>query len=248
MKNKLTTISKTVVLLGSLVGFAALAGAATWTAPAGAPPGSNVEAPINVSATSQTKAGALAVTGLANWGTSFFQGKADFGAVRPPALSAIQIFIQGSSVIKGSSGFWGNLGVVQNDGSTVVPATGGIYNTLQVQGYRVCLQNGADCPTMTGGVGPTGPAGPAGPAGPTGATGPAGPVGPMGPAGVGGGGISSVSHDSTLTGDGAGTPLHVVKGIGIYRHTCGGGDELNTTSAPSTGCGAGFLLGYLQPL
>ncbi len=46
--------------------------AQTWTAPAGAPPGNNVAAPVNVGSLTQIKTGILGVGGLGSNGTGYF--------------------------------------------------------------------------------------------------------------------------------------------------------------------------------
>ncbi len=53
-----STLLHVVILVAVLVGVPYVYG---WTAPTGAPPNDNVSAPVNVSATTQTKAGALVV-------------------------------------------------------------------------------------------------------------------------------------------------------------------------------------------
>lgn len=72
---------------GLIVGAGALMGAAAvtaWTGPTGTAPNSNVEAPVNVGATSQTKNGALGVNSLAVYGNMSVSGSisTDEGVIR----------------------------------------------------------------------------------------------------------------------------------------------------------------------
>ena len=64
---KITSIALAVTLGANAV-------AATWSGPAGAPPGSNAEAPIHTGSDSQTKAGALTVGGVHSLTNGNFDG------------------------------------------------------------------------------------------------------------------------------------------------------------------------------
>ncbi len=66
----------------SLLVFAAVLFAAasySWTGPSSTPPNGNVEAPINVGATSQVKSGALSVNGLSVYGNQYVSGNLGLG-------------------------------------------------------------------------------------------------------------------------------------------------------------------------
>ncbi len=75
-KQSITKYAVAIVLgLGVVLGVSSLQ--AAWTTPAGAPPGSNVDAPVNVGATSQSKLGQLFINTDAN--TPFTVGLSVFG-------------------------------------------------------------------------------------------------------------------------------------------------------------------------
>ncbi len=79
----------------SLLVFAAVLFAAasySWTGPSSTPPNGNVEAPINVGATSQVKSGALSVNGLSVYGSQYIQSYLGVGA---PASSPWRIYAPG---------------------------------------------------------------------------------------------------------------------------------------------------------
>ncbi len=157
MKNKTAYFVKVAFTSVAFFGFVALATASTWTAPTGTAPASDVAAPINVGTTTQTKAGELDVTNFYNWGTEFISGLTAIGAVWPGTTSTTpEMYVKPAStsvnaaIFGGNVGIRGILGITQNDGTTSF-ATG--FNTIQVQGVPVCLQNGDDCPTSSGGSG-----------------------------------------------------------------------------------------------
>jgi hypothetical protein len=106
IKSKSLTLVKTILAVGAMFGFVTFAFAGTWTAPTAIPPDGNVDAPINVSATAQTKAGALALTGFANYGTSSFSGLATFlggvsiGTSSTPATTTM-LGVNGGSLFNG---------------------------------------------------------------------------------------------------------------------------------------------------
>jgi hypothetical protein len=56
-----------------------------WTEPAGSPPDANVAAPLNVSANSQIKSGAVQVNGFRNIGTTILDGNVGIGTASPDA-------------------------------------------------------------------------------------------------------------------------------------------------------------------
>jgi len=171
MNTKIKNTVKTVFTIGALLGFVALAGASTWMPPTATPPGANVDEPINIGSTSQTKTGALAVTGLVNWGTTFLSGKSAIGSLAPTSMFGVTSFVAPTLYVKGTSGY----GALVADGSTAVygpltvqstSSTGGIGNNpLNINGgnvslsgvsnhflengIRVCLQTGAGCPDTT---------------------------------------------------------------------------------------------------
>lgn len=68
-----------LLLFGTVLAYA-------WTGPAGAPPNSNVSAPINTSATAQVKSGALSVSTLTN-----------YGAIMQQMNATYDVWIQGGS-------------------------------------------------------------------------------------------------------------------------------------------------------
>ena len=83
MKDIITTtkiiILSLIVVLGASYVYA-------WTGPTQSPPGGNTDAPINVSASSQYKAGALGVGGmLRGYANAIFDGKVGIGTVNPGA-------------------------------------------------------------------------------------------------------------------------------------------------------------------
>ena len=155
MKNKTLHFAKVAVTSVAFFGFVAFATATTWTAPTGTAPANNVSAPINVSSTAQTKAGELDVTNFYNWGTEFISGLTAIGAVWPGTASTTPPLYVGatsgtSAVFGGGIGVRGSLGVT-NPGGTLVSTTTPGFDTIYVQSIPVCLQNGVDCPTATGG-------------------------------------------------------------------------------------------------
>ncbi len=85
--------------------------ASAWTGPAGAAPGSNAAAPINVSSVNQTKNGNLGVGGLAVFGNTLLQGGSylDFGTVA------------------GSAGY----GIWDNSGVLNFKSSGGSWQSIQ---------------------------------------------------------------------------------------------------------------------
>ena len=151
----------------------------TWAAPTSAPTAGNVAAPVNIGAGDQYKPGKLTLgpcpiagtvpsklsvngitdtTGFANWGAEFIQGFTTIGAswVAPRFASTSpqpKLYVKADSpsqfagVFGGGVAVLGNIGITQPDGSTLNPDVGGY--TLFVQGQRVCLQDGTDCPTVT---------------------------------------------------------------------------------------------------
>ena len=130
MKNKATQIIKTVLVVGTIFGFVGIASAySTWTPPTGTAPGSNVDAPINVGATSQGKAGPLGV------------GEA---AISAPGTSAgLSFESNGAAAVNGFT----NWGASFFDGNvTVSPG-----HTFTVNGSPVCNAAGENCPPSTGG-------------------------------------------------------------------------------------------------
>ncbi len=132
----------------------------TWVAPTGTAPANNVAAPINVSSVAQVKPGMLDVTGFNNWGASFFSGAISAGSTWTGA-GPVQLYVKnmnagvpnsGAAVFAGAVGIRGSLGITQNDGSTSTTAPG--FNTIYVQGQRVCLENGINCSSSTTGIFP----------------------------------------------------------------------------------------------
>ncbi len=163
MNKRFIAIAKTVLVTGSLFGFVAAAGATTtWTPPSAAAPSGNTDAPINVSSSTQTKAGVLAVTGFSNWGVSFLQGKVAIGGTTAPgtATSTPALTVNGVSgsfpalyVPNGDSTFNGALNIIGggsiNMAGGSINMTGAGSNHFTENGSRVCLQSGAGCPSAT---------------------------------------------------------------------------------------------------
>ncbi len=94
--NKTSVISRIAAITGLALGGFALSvfATSTWTAPAGSAPGNNVDAPINVGATSQKKVGALGIgNGTMPGGTTIFDV---FGSAVINALSTASINVTGT--------------------------------------------------------------------------------------------------------------------------------------------------------
>lgn len=70
-KNKKSYLILAVIVFVSLVAMVAIY---AWTEPTSPPPNDNVDAPINVSANAQIKAGPLQVNGFQNIGTTILSG------------------------------------------------------------------------------------------------------------------------------------------------------------------------------
>ncbi len=71
------------LLLGSAISLQA------WTSPTGTPPANDAPAPINVSATTQTKAGGLVTTGFRSLLDAFFDGPVVVGTTTVPSQLSI---------------------------------------------------------------------------------------------------------------------------------------------------------------
>ncbi|MEI6304477.1 MAG: hypothetical protein WCP09_00455 [Candidatus Taylorbacteria bacterium] len=94
--NKTSLINRIVTVTGLALGGFALSvlAATTWTAPSTPPPGNNVDAPINVGASTQKKAGALGIgSGTMPGGTTIFDV---FGTAVINALQTASINVQGT--------------------------------------------------------------------------------------------------------------------------------------------------------
>ena len=94
--NKTSVISRIAAITGLALGGFALSvfATSTWTAPAGSAQGNNVDAPINVGATSQKKVGALGIgNGTMPGGTTIFDV---FGSAVINALSTASINVTGT--------------------------------------------------------------------------------------------------------------------------------------------------------
>ena len=142
-------------------------GASSTQIPAGMlPPGVGVVIsigiPVNAPTTQAGSTNPGTTTGGAGTGTTGGSGSGTTGATPPtatlfPAIniganptgslaSAMKVFyVQGTSVFAGGIGVRGQLGIAQNDGSTIPTSTPG-YNTIYVQGVPVCLRDGSNCP------------------------------------------------------------------------------------------------------
>lgn len=87
-------IKNAIITLALVLGAVSVQAVTTWTAPSSAPPGNNVDAPINVGVDSQSKLGQLLintdlanpfVTGLKVFGKSEFLGAVEVGSTVSPA-------------------------------------------------------------------------------------------------------------------------------------------------------------------
>lgn len=88
MKNKLKQFSKQFIAKVSVVAVAlslalALNYVYAWTGPSASPPGSNVSAPLNVSALTQLKNGPLGVNDFSSFGNAYIQGNLGIGMTSP---------------------------------------------------------------------------------------------------------------------------------------------------------------------
>ncbi len=110
----------TVLGLGVVLGVSSLQ--AAWTTPPSAPPGSNVDAPINVGANSQSKLGQLFIntdantpftTGLQVFGKSIFNGTVQILSGTPGANKVLTSDATGNASwatpTGGSAGTWGKI-------------------------------------------------------------------------------------------------------------------------------------------
>jgi hypothetical protein len=76
-------IASRVMLLGLLVAVAAATSAFAWNPPTQSPPGGNVESPLNVSSTTQTKLGVLNVNGLRSYVDIIVDNRIGVGTTSP---------------------------------------------------------------------------------------------------------------------------------------------------------------------
>ncbi|MEI8129891.1 MAG: hypothetical protein WCG55_00085 [bacterium] len=142
-------------------------GSSSTQIPAGMlPPGvgavSSIGVPVNAPTTQSGSTSSGTTTGGTGAGTTGGAGASGTGATPPaatlfPAIniganptgslaSAMKVlYVQGTSVFAGGIGIRGQLGIAQNDGSTIPTSTPG-YNTIYVQGVPVCLRDGSNCP------------------------------------------------------------------------------------------------------
>ncbi len=132
----------------------------SWTGPTAAPPNSNVAAPINVSATSQIKSGALQVNGLRNLGSSQFDGDVGIGTAPstgqrlyirggPYGVYADATYgqaIRGQTTGGGYAGYFAGGGT--NAGGVYAVNSGGYYAFLGYPGSNWSVY--ANGPTYTG--------------------------------------------------------------------------------------------------
>ena len=94
--NKISLINRIAAITGLAIGGFALSvlAATTWTAPAGPAPSNNVDAPINVGASTQKKTGALGIgNGTMPGGSTIFDV---FGTAVINALQTASVNIQGT--------------------------------------------------------------------------------------------------------------------------------------------------------
>ncbi len=147
---------------GSATGQVIVASQTSTQSPAGMlPPGVGAVNSIGVPANAPTTPSGSSTTGTTTGG-GVGAGTSGTGATPPtatlfPAIniganptgslaSAMKVlYVQGTSVFAGGVGIRGQLGVAQNDGSTVSTSAPG-YNTIYVQGVPVCLRDGSNCP------------------------------------------------------------------------------------------------------
>ena len=80
-KQKISPVLSVVIV--SFFAIFVLNAVYAWTGPTTAPPGNNVDAPLNVSSNIQSKDGALGVGAFASFGDAVFYGKVGIGATTP---------------------------------------------------------------------------------------------------------------------------------------------------------------------
>lgn len=98
MKN--ITQSFKVIALALLLSFG-LSYVYAWTAPTVTPPGGNVEAPVNTSATSQYKSGALGVGGIIHgYSNAYFDGNVGVGTAAPTADLHVYTHAAGRAMLR----------------------------------------------------------------------------------------------------------------------------------------------------
>lgn len=89
-------------LILALALFYGAAVVSAWTGPTSAPPGNNAPAPINVSGTSQVKAGGLWIGSLGTDGGATFGGNVGVGTVSPGQKLDVAGYIRGTGLCIGS--------------------------------------------------------------------------------------------------------------------------------------------------
>ncbi len=121
------TIALTVGVLAMvfLISYVVMA---VWTEPGTTPPGGNVPAPLNVSATAQTKEGALTIAA----------GGGDALILRNGGdLRLYNTANTGSALL-----------YTDNNGEIITPGNLTVGGNITVAGQNVCRQNGTNCPSM----------------------------------------------------------------------------------------------------
>lgn len=117
MSNLIKDAAKVTVLSGFVL-FSAYVAVAAWSEPSTAPTGGNASAPLDVSATGQTKAGGLILnTGGAANGLIVSAGKVGIGTTTPAQSLSIN-----GVVYSGTGGFQFPDGTTQASAASVVPA------------------------------------------------------------------------------------------------------------------------------
>ena len=144
---KLISLTFSILVICFAIGFYVFA----WIDPSAAPPGGNVDAPVNVGSTAQTKTGNLTLPNL------YLNATANEGNIYNinNLIGYNDIYVKGNSSETAPVYIGGNLIKLYTSGleRVSIGLTGvvAVTNNLTVAGQSVCRQDGTNCPAESGG-------------------------------------------------------------------------------------------------